>query len=827
MNGTGSPRERLPLGLLIVLTGALLALARPLPVPEAARAVCALAAVFLVPGAALALLWPGVSRHGWTATAGLALPLSLVPVLGASAFGWAVHWPPLALGAAYLFGTFVVVLASLVRAWTRDPGDHPGRTGNVVLGLLLAAGFLVLLRAGAPTGAETDGPDHVATVNEILQSGDPFPRQALVPAGTVDRTDPRKGIFHVGLALAAALADCPAATVWAMAPAVLFLSWFPLVHLLGRRLGLGPAGAILAAALAFMYLGGSAGAWGPRIGYGSHLSLVLAWAGLWTLLGLVREFEAPTVLLFAVLTAAAAAVHPMAPAFLFLPTLLVLVLARDESATPFLRVAGALGVALAVAAPVLAWRVLEVQGPVNPLHGQTMPVLDLGPVSVLWPGAGARQLGVAGVAGLLLAPWSGRWVGTRWGGRMLPALALAAVITAFVPGLFDVAARWASSLPIKLLGLDPFPWVLAALLTSAWKGRGVGLRLAVGLLLLAALPGAAAAFSPARVAGWRPPGMDRAEALLRDLGGPHIVAADPWVSYIMAAETAQEPLTVYHQHGHPLDPDGLSRLDDLDAVLSPWVDADSTARILFRYHSRFVLLPEPRGLPPRVGFGAARGGELDSLRLAKFEAVPWAFPVEARAPGWVLFRAAHSGAPGGPLPPRRAATGPPRGRPVSAADGEAAGVRLVSVEIPQRLVAGERTPLVLWWKRTGAPAGWPVEVHLRVISERAPASSILGRYLGRILGRAPATPERYRLSTAPFLGAWPPDRWPLGEVVADTLQLALPGGFQQGSCRISARVLPRSLFPELSLGDLLGSVDRWQGASLGNADVSATGGGVR
>ena len=248
MKGAVARRERLPLLLFVLLSLVLLALARPLGCPWPLRTIAALTAVFLLPGAALALLWPGASRSGWPAVAALAAPLSLLPLLAAGTFGSVFDWGVLPLGAAYLFGVFVVALASLVLAWRREAEESPPRWVAFAFGVLLLAAALLALRAGAPSGPLTDGPDHIATVGEILDVSEYFPRQGLTPPGTVDRTDPRKGILHVGLALAASLAGVPASAVWSVAPAVLLASWLAGLLALGRRLGLEWRGALLAVA---------------------------------------------------------------------------------------------------------------------------------------------------------------------------------------------------------------------------------------------------------------------------------------------------------------------------------------------------------------------------------------------------------------------------------------------------------------------------------------------------------------------------------------------------------------------------------------------------
>ncbi len=820
--GSVEPRERPPLILLGLFIVLLLALDRPLPVPEAVRVRAALAAVLLVPGAGMALLWPGLGRYGWLAVLGLAFPLSLVPVTGATLTGILVGMPALAVAAGYLFGVFLVVLAALVLARRREGGRPPERRFTLACTVLLAAAAALCVWAGAPRGPGTDGPDHITTVNEILQTGQFLPHQGLVPAEDLGRTDPRKGVFHVGLALAAALAGVSASSVWAAAPSILVPSWLALMLLLGLRLGTGRWGALLAAALALLVVGGAGGPWAPRIGYGAHVGIVVGWAATWVLLTYARRGGPALVALVALLAAVSGAVHPLAPAFFFLPAVVMGVFGGRRPFVPRARWWGALAAALLAAAPVLLFRLLEVRGPVNPLHEQVMPVLELGKWgSVLWPSAWLGILGWPGLAGLLLVPFARPAFSDRTGWAYVVASLAVSLGIVWIPGVFDLAAGLASSLPIKLLYMTPYFWVLGAVFTSPWKGGRTVPRIAAALILLLALPAALARFAPERVAGWRPAGIDAMLTELRAWPRPTVVAADPWVSSLVAAETQHRPITVLHQHGHPLDPRGLDRLEDLGAILSPWIAPDDALPVLTRYRAGLLLVPDPGtrpegtpAAPYRHVLGAAAGGILDRLRAEKFAVRPESYPVVRRTPGWTLITPQRGADTPNPAPLLRAGRDPVRGSPVAARDGRAGGVRLLAVEHPEAARPGGPLILVCWWKREAEEAVRPVETHFRVT--RLDGGEV-PKPVARIraaLSRDDLPLRRYREVTRPFLGAWPPTAWPEGAARADTVALELPAGLEPGSYVLTARVLEQTMFPVIGLRDLWREDDRWEGAPV-------------
>jgi hypothetical protein len=342
-------------------------------------------------------------------------------------------------------------------------------------------------------------------------------------------------------------------------------------------------------------------------------------------------------------------------------------------------------------------------GGVNPLHRQPMPVLTFSSwASMLWPPEIHRGLGWLGLLGLALLVPAARSLGDPVGRTYLRAAAAASILCAVVPGLFDIAARFTSSLPIKLLYLNPFFFVLAALVTGSWKGRVGGLGPLLAILLVVALPGAVGAFSPGRVAGWRPAGVDGALELLRSIEGREVVVADPWVSSLIAAETPHDPITVDHQHGHPLDPSGLTRLNTVGAILSPFLSADDARARLDAAHACYVLVAD-EGTNRFTRFGATTGGALDAARVAKFSEAAPTFAAAGRAPGWRLFRAAGTGEASG-RPPIWPLWSARREAAVAAVDGTAVEYGFARWRCRPLSREGERRPGALvdeWWREGG------------------------------------------------------------------------------------------------------------------------------
>jgi hypothetical protein len=155
-------------------------------------------------------------------------------------------------------------------------------------------------------------------------------------------------------------------------------------------------------------------------------------------------------------------------------------------------------------------------------------------------------------------------------------------------------------------------------------------------------------------------------------------------------------------------------------------------------------------------------------------------------------------------------------------EGRAGDIRLLAVELPRDPAAGRAAPVVLWWRREGREAQWPVQVHLRWTALDAGADPKPVRILHRWLFDPQGPAGRHREAISPFSGAWPAIFWPLGIPLADTVEVHLPAFLVPGSYAVSARVLAEPLMERVGVGDLWGD-DRWQGSWLDTVVVGAAG----
>jgi hypothetical protein len=437
-----------------------------------------------------------------------------------------------------------------------------------------------------------------------------------------------------------------------------------------------------------------------------------------------------------------------------------------------------------------------------------MPVLELAAGwEVLWPGEVVRILGVGLFAVPALVLLRSAASGTR---RFLVVATVLPLMVALIPGVFGVATTLASSLPVKFLYAVPFAWILGIVLASGWTRHGFLPRAALAAALLASAPSAARRFDRVNRDLGRPATADAVIDSLRAIPGRIVVAADPWLSGLIAAETPHFPVTVLHQHGHPLDAGGLDRLNDLGRMLSPWESPRSSLERMLLYRVSHVAVAVQPGL--ETAFGCVRGGEMDRERLAKFD--PAGGPFTTRGPGLIRVDHARMGSVSSlPLIPPPVWGEGGEAWDVPSGDGRVGDVVLGRLRMPRTLRSGESIPIQFGWSRLGYDAGWPVIAHVRLTSEdHRPAPKWRRWLLGERAGRL-------RQGFHPFRAAWPAPGWPEGTILVDSQELGDYVGLAPGRYRVSVRVLPEPVFARVSVRDLISDEDRWQGETLGVVTV--------
>jgi hypothetical protein len=820
-------------GRLLHWIGPLALLGSTLPVPDTLRSLLALTGVLLgVPLALWPYWWrPTTAPHGGgageifalrVARAAVLLPL---PLLFLMAFGL-LGVPVSLLGRILLTLQVLSALLGMRRAGqtASDLAAVSPAPRSLIAGIALALLLLGLVaaRVGAPLGAEDDALDHLATIRHLIESDRLEMPGAFHAVALPEGVDPRKGVLHLALALAGRISGVAPLDLWHAAPLVLA----PLLGLGYLALALSLFGAsplVVTLAVPALLLVGGDPLWILKGAYGGHAGLAFAWAVL-------AGFLAGGGRLLALAGGAgAAALHAYAPVQVAAPlTMLGLAGLLGRAGADRSRAhLGTVGIFLLGALPVNLGRLLLAPPGENPLHRQAMGWLELGPGPIASPLQLLDWYGLAGAAAIP-ALLVGALFHDGRGRRYLLASLVAPLLLLLNPWLFlpvaEVAGSVANKLALVWSGALAALWLLLGIADRRTTGpRRFGLILAFALVLAALRPELAprlAALSrPMPEHPWSLPG-EVVELVNDATPETAVIAADPLTSYALPALTGRRTIVTLHQHSPPGDSRSLERLAVANGLLAPCVPLVQALAEARGEGATHLLLAPPatHRLDP---YGAHRDPRNAALLIARFEPPQPGLAPLGVVSGFRLFRIDDVGRSADRFAPPIDTGTPPDG----ARSLRAAGVELAvhSGTLPARTRRGGTLALRVWWRRTvpdsaGAPYR-EVQAHIRIETDALAPGGSAGLF-SKLRRRWIDEPRaggllRSRGVELPFRGLCPPDRWPPGVWLGDTLEVVVPQSLVAGSGRVRVSLEEVTLYPRLRLADLLSNEDRFSGPVLG------------
>ena len=813
--------------------------------PALVRVAAALVVLVLLPG------------FGWRRAIGAPGPGGAWLASGWS-LGYGVAWLAIGILLTRMLGLPFTVLARYGVPWSALPwlaawywapaARPPARLLPRAAGLAIVAAALLAglhgAQLGTPVSYGTDSPDHIGTVRRMLASGDAFPPDAFFRDAGPAGTDPRKGLWHPGVALVCALSHDDPLVVWRALAALL-----------------APLFVLNAAGLAALLGGGlaaAAGAWGLLLTYGGGLGTqYLREAVFATKLADQLALAAITAVLLDLETRTVRS--RLAAVGLVLGT----VAAHVFGAIQFAVVFGALGVGLvvrdrggwtavrrltltalaggALVLPYLAWRALQSYAPNNIIHTEPQGLLELAPgLTIISFGAVWDWLGPA----WLLFPASL----LAWARAASKPVALYLLTTTLAVGVLMFVPPVVTLLQPSLgYLLMRFPWLLPSsaavafmvvALRDAWR---VGRRLttaAIAVVLLAALAGpladAARAFTaPGRVrVAEGANSVERwADALAwmdRTLPYGSVVLSDPATSYSVPMLTRHWVTALVDQHSSPNDSLALTRILDARDALDPYAPWARTAQVVRRWGATAIALNGRWERAPELDYWAPDADWYDAART-RLESAPAAFERVWEHDRFTVY-VVHAAAldlltgGGGARPFLRAPRAGDRAHRLGAGLPE-----LVSFRIsPSAATSGDTLAGCIEWHapRPLPPGSYRVAVRFDGgLPPGTPASpAAVSKLWRKFVEKLHHERYRFREDHLPVGGAYGIDRWAPGEVVRDTFRIAVPADVAPGDYVVKVIMTRTPHYPNLRLWDLTSDADVLDGLPVAALRVTRAGG---
>lgn len=727
------------------------------------------------------------------------------------------------------------------------------------MGFLLLACFVGALHAarlGAPLGLETDSPDHVGTIRRMVMTGEPFPRDAFFRDAGETGADPRKGLWHSGVALIAVLANVDAIDAWRWLPALLVPLFALNVAVLGFLLRGPPGAAVAAWALVLTYGGSLAEQYLREAVFatkvGDQLALATIAAVLADLAAPSRRFRLAAVGLG--LGALAAHVYYAIQFAMVFAALGAGLLIADRGWSA--RIARLTGTVIAIGAaglPWLLWRASQSYAPNNVIHTAPQGLMAIaGDAWIVSPGVLWDWLGSWWILFPLALPWLAREA--RRDAAVLSLVTTQAVVALVIfnpiavgllqPRLGYLLMRMVWMLPLAAL----LAWMLPSLATALRRRAGAA-RLApalalagIGWLSWDALRDAAWVLGhPAEAAAMEArsgasPWREDLAWMKASLPDTTVVLSDPATSYSIPMMTGLYVATLVDQHSSPNDSLALRRILDARDALDPWGTWARLREVVHRYGVDAIALNDRFGTPPVLDYWSP-GREWFRAARARFDAASAAFePLHDRG-DFVVYRVRRDALDtlAAPARPR------PWVEPASGAAGERTIVR-AGVPYPagftlsrHETAPGDTVRGVIRWRGgvTSSPPAAAYRVAVRFDRDSVPGPGVprwIAKPARKITERLRGERYRFREDHLPVGGAFGVDLWPPGALVRDSFSVVVPPDAAAGEYTVRVRMLAQPHYPNYRFSDYFFEDDYYSGTPVGTlrvrrADGAVAGGG--
>jgi len=729
----------------------------------------------------------------------------------------------------------LLVVRKLVFPTERSDSGLPyaarlGKRHVVLLGAILAVVIGLTAYSGPLITYRTDSYDHLSTVREILDSGELFPSNTFHVGGIGTGPDPRKGTYHVLLALSCLAGKADPFDLWRWLPAILSPLLVLTVFVFAETVFKKPGMALLASALFVLTYGGTFPDVLRATGLPLEIGIQLFWASLGLFFLYARSRRRSFLVFGATVAAAASSVHiypffqtSLALIFCFLCSAL-----RRGFSNPFTRSLLTAGiVTAAMAAPLLAFRYTLTYAPENPIHLSMMGVLLLGgKIAVTNPLAAFRQIGLLGVVSFLFLGRFLRDARHDDAALYMAAALLAPLLIGFNPLIVPrvepsyIFTRTFRLVPYFLVGT----WGLFRYFARERGRRPPASNIVLGIVILLSIvsyvPSRTDAYTPRRIRvqklrsplAWR----NAFAEIERKFPGRSVILSDPITSYCLTAFTSKHVVCTLDQHSSPNDPLALKRIADAQTVLSPYNPPEATRRLLVENHVNYVLLNDNFR---RVELGyqwSVHPGLQNTIRKRFDTLMPMLRKVFDEG-GFVMYsfsdttpEVAVTEFPNPHLVgcPEEACLDPPV---VFDSKAELVGLSYSAA----RIRPGDTLQMVTYWKNLEAVGGSsPRQMVLRLDREGFEGrlySEAYGKIYRKLLEKVTRRKYRLRLLRQVTDGVFPIYMWPDGETVKDSLSVPIPISMYPGRYAVKVKLMKQPFYVNIRLRDLFRNDDLFDG----------------
>ncbi|MBN2184284.1 MAG: hypothetical protein JW746_03050 [Candidatus Krumholzibacteriota bacterium] len=503
---------------------------------------------------------------------------------------------------------------------------------------------------------------------------------------------------------------------------------------------------------------------------------------------------------------------------------------KDRSRLWMVNIPAAAAAVIGINLPYLLLRYIRDYAPANILHTHTQGLLHLTErLAVLNPVVfyqSAGSLFIISIAAIFVL-WKKSAEDLSL--RLLLCGVIATLILVFNPLWVPFLMKKISYLLLRMEFAVPSSIIASVLLVSLWnRTRGISgnisrTGLITGWIFITAVLGSTFYSYPASFTY-----RDRGEETAYDLNDMYdalnnlippgsIIVSDPVTSYSIPAFADQFVICTLDQHSIPNDSTALERILDSREIFQFAGTPGDIAGLMEKYRSEYIVINgripdsvQPVFWKPDIESftrtdsllsGASGFEKLYSHRSLSIYRLGSDFREKERSATeeseWPRITADQS---------------------LLLKESGEEGIYIKDVICRQVVKRGDILELTIEWIAVSGcdPKGYYAYVRFNTQFDKGRLfRKSYGKIYRKILEARDDKRYRFRSGFIPFNGLFPPDKWPIGRVVAEKVAIPIPEDIKAGKYEVAVRLSHRTQYPNYTLSDLFTDDDIYQGVEMG------------
>jgi hypothetical protein len=722
-----------------------------------------------------------------------------------------------------------------------------GRPLSIAIVTLLFFAFGLMLYRGAVISWSTDILDHIGTIREIVEKRQIFPGNSFYAGEDGLGADPRKGLYHVSVAILAIVTNIEPYKVWIYLPALLLPIMLCSYFAFAREMFQNNKIAFIALILLFLCYGGINTEFKRAVGYPSRVAFQIYLTALFLAFRYLRIQNIKYLIASAFLGYAIATVH-VYYYFQFLLALFAffvfMVLFRREFKNVIWSTMKLGILTLLISLPIIYLRYTLSYSTDNPYDSALRHVVFFAEnIYIVTPSQPWDRIGLAGLIAFLAVPFLYKYTRKHYWACFLFATMVIIPLIIFNPIVVPSLGEFLTiGLVRRIIRLAPYIAVIAFFMYTtinalfgeqkkAVKIKAIGV-LALFLLMLLPYfgtfyrqykPSALSREKSRSAFNW----IEALDYMENNISDSSVIVSDPMTSYSIPAFTRHYIIAVPIGHSSPKDALNVQKVRDAMKILNPYIDMSSTVRLLNQYNVDYVILNE-KFEHPIYQYGWSLNPRLYDLTRNKFEKHPAIFRkiyeeqdvriYEYRAPN------NYAGLAGEAITNRPFISQETPWFRKTINETFDDQFLLLGAKIDTDAIGrGEILGIKCYWKNTqnDAPSrSYKIYVRFdtdyiknKLYNERwsKPYRRITQLFKG----------ERYRFRTDhnPVNNLYPPSFWKKNEIVVDEFQVKIPSDVSPGRYDVKIKMLEMPFSPNYRFMDFLSDDDSYNGVTVGTIEI--------